>query len=174
MQQKIQCRTMMDRAYDALGEGPLPLFSRLWFHTLFCRDCTAELQRLRKVERLMEGGFFPESGLYRSLEDRIMEHIYNMHIDSMSMDEDALSAGTALSVDSGEVVSLRGWVITGLIILVTLPASFFGLDFTQVALSQGSSFLLPLGLVFGLIFTVYGAIFIGSHLKEFSERFNLH
>jgi hypothetical protein len=35
------------------------------------------------------------------------------------------------------------------------------------------SFLLPVGITFGIVLTSYGALFIGSHLEEFSERFGL-
>ena len=36
------------------------------------------------------------------------------------------------------------------------------------------SFLLPVGITIGVVLTTYGALFIGSHLKELSERFGLY
>jgi hypothetical protein len=71
-------------------------------------------------------------------------------------------------------VSFRSWVIAGLIILVSLSSSFFNLDFVETVASYGSSFLLPVGLTIGIVVTGYGALFIGSHLKELSTRFRLH
>jgi hypothetical protein len=35
------------------------------------------------------------------------------------------------------------------------------------------SFLLPVGITVGIVLTSYGALFIGGHLKELSERFRL-
>jgi hypothetical protein len=65
-------------------------------------------------------------------------------------------------------------VITGLVVLVSLVTAFLGFDFERIAASQGSSFLLPLGLTIGVVISGYGAVFIGSHLKELSSRFRLH
>jgi hypothetical protein len=65
-------------------------------------------------------------------------------------------------------------VIIGFIILISLSTAFFGMDFIHIAAFAGSSFLLPVGLTFGGILTGYGAIFIGSHLKELSAWFRLH
>jgi hypothetical protein len=70
-------------------------------------------------------------------------------------------------------VPFGGWVITGLVVLFSLATSFMGMDFISVATAQGSSFLLPLGITIGLVVTGYGALFIGSHLKELSDRFRL-
>jgi hypothetical protein len=70
-------------------------------------------------------------------------------------------------------VPFGGWVATGFIILFSLATSFMSMDFISVAAAQGSSFLLPVGITIGVVVTVYGAIFIGSHLKELSDRFRL-
>jgi hypothetical protein len=59
--------------------------------------------------------------------------------------------------------SFRSWVVTGLIVLLSLSSSFFW----EVAPP------LHIGITVGAIVTAYGAIFIGSHLKELTERFNL-
>jgi hypothetical protein len=71
-------------------------------------------------------------------------------------------------------VSFRGWVITGFIILISLAMSLFGMDFMRTIPGSAASFLLPIGITIGSIVTVYGALFIGSHLKELSDRFGLH
>jgi hypothetical protein len=71
-------------------------------------------------------------------------------------------------------VSLSRWVITGLILLFSLSSAFFVMDFVKVAAKEGSSYLLPLGITIGAVLSCYGAIFIGSHVKELSERFGLH
>jgi hypothetical protein len=70
-------------------------------------------------------------------------------------------------------LSTRGWVIAGFIILVSMATAFFGLDFQKLAQETGTSFLLPIGITIGIVLTTYGALFIGSHLQELSERFGL-
>jgi hypothetical protein len=69
--------------------------------------------------------------------------------------------------------SFRLWVIIGFFVLLSLSSSFFGVNFVEIANSEGLSFLLPVGLTIGMVVTCYGALFIGSHLKELSSRFRL-
>lgn len=158
----MTCRMRMDKVYDALGEGSLPLLFRLQLgvHLLFCRGCAEEIKQLQAIQELKETDFFPEAP---ELADRIMQRIYAEAIESPETE-----------LDFAQGVSFRSWVITGFIILISLSTSFFGMDFIKVAASQGSSFLLPIGLTIGCIVTGYGAVFIGSHLKELSDRFRLH
>jgi hypothetical protein len=107
----------------------------------------------------MREDFFP---LSPGLEDSIM---------SMVAEEEQQEGEENYAVPAG--LSMRGWVIAGLIILVSLATTFFGLDFHKLAIEKGMSFLLPVGITVGIVLTVYGAFFIGSHLKELSERFGL-
>jgi len=69
--------------------------------------------------------------------------------------------------------STRGWVIAGMVMLVSLATAFFGMDFNRVALAAGMSYMIPVGITIGIALTCYGALFVGSHLKEFTERFGL-
>jgi hypothetical protein len=69
--------------------------------------------------------------------------------------------------------STRSWIITGIGMLVSLVTVFFGMEFNNVVVATGVSFLLPLGITIGIALTSYGAIFIGSHLKELSEYFGI-
>jgi len=57
--------------------------------------------------------------------------------------------------------------------LISLATVFFGLEFNKVALIAGMSFTIPIGITIGIALTSYGALFIGSHLKDLSERFGL-
>lgn len=158
----MTCRTMMDKVYDALGEEPLSLLFRLRLgvHLLFCRHCAEEVKKLEAAQELLQTGFFPDSPHF---EESIMEEIYAE--ESTFADPDW---------DTATGVSFRSWVITGFIVLISLSTVFFGMDFVKVATFAGSSFLLPVGLTVGGILTSYGAIFIGSHLKELSHWFRLH
>jgi hypothetical protein len=151
---------MMDKVYDALGENPLSLGFRLQveLHILFCRRCAEELRLLEQLRRSRETDFFPESP---NFEGPIMEKIY-------------AEEGYCGEGEPTRGVSFRSWVITGCVILFSLSTVFFGFDFIKIAASQGSSFLLPVGLTIGCIVTGYGAVFIGSHLKELSQWLRLH
>jgi hypothetical protein len=68
--------------------------------------------------------------------------------------------------------SFRGWVIAGCFILLSMATAFFGSDFVKIAGIEGSSFLLPVGITFGVVLTCYCALFIGSHMRELEERFH--
>ena len=150
--------SMVEKYFDALGDEPLSLLlrARITLHLLFCPRCAGELKRWGEARRIMKAGFFPPSP---GLEDAVMERVF-----------------AEAAEDVGEPspgVSFPSWVITGFIVLISLSTSFFGMDFIDVAAAQGSSFLIPLGLTVGCVLTGYGALFIGSHLKELSERFGL-
>ncbi|MDR3336920.1 MAG: peptidoglycan-binding protein [Treponema sp.] len=162
MKNESYCRTVMDKMYEFSGDAPLPFMSRLEiaFHVLFCTNCAGEIARLENVRSIMRTDFLPPSP---DLEDSVM---------SLISAETVEISGEAWG-ESPEV-SFRLWVITGLIIFFSLGSSIFNMDFMKVAAVSGSSFLLPIGIIFGAVVTGYGAIFIGSHLKEFSDRFGLH
>jgi hypothetical protein len=133
---------------------PLTIRFRIALHLLACGRCSREITRYEGARDLLKKDFFPPSP---ALEGMIMEKIYR----------EAPLAETA-----GEI-SLRGWVITGIIVVFSLSSAFLGMNFGNIAAREGSSFLLPLGLTIGTIVSAYGALFIGSHLKELSERFRL-
>jgi len=157
----MNCRAVIDKIYNAWGEEDklcILCKAQIAFHIFFCKHCASEVKKLEIAQGLLEEDFFPETFSY---ERQIMERIYVEELESQD-------------TDSVQGVSFRSWVITGFVILISLTTFCFGLDFIKVAASQGSSFLLPVGLTVGCIVTAYGAIFIGSHLKELSEWLNLH
>jgi hypothetical protein len=154
----------MDLVYEYSGseyapEESMPLFSQLqvWLHTFFCTDCAEKIERLEAARYIMREDFFSSSPM--GLEDSIMEKI--------ALEKDI----EPYAVPGG--ISTRGWVIAGLIIFISLGTAFFGLDFQKIAHETGKSFLLPVGITVGIILTVYCVFFIGSHIKELTERFDL-
>lgn len=152
----MNCSKILDIVYN---EDSVSLFSQLqiWIHVFFCPSCAQEIERLETARETMRQDFFPS---FPSLEESIMKKVYAQEL----TEEPANIPG---------VLSTRGWVIAGLIILISLATVFFGLDFQKIANETGTSFLLPIGITVGIVLTAYGAFFIGSHLKEFSERFGL-
>jgi hypothetical protein len=135
---------------------------QIGFHTLFCSNCNVEIERYKETRNIMRKDFFPTSP---GFEDSIMA---KLQFEQTVIGE---KAENPYAIPGG--ISTRGWVIAGLVILVSLVTAFFGLDFNKVAREAGISFLLPVGITIGIVLTSYGALFIGSHLKELSERFGL-
>jgi len=161
----MNCSKILDMVYQYSGneqgsEDAMPFFSQIqvWLHAFFCPDCAAEIERLESARNIMRTDFFPASPC---LEEIIMAKV--------SAEEEQTETASAVS----GVLSTRGWVIAGLIIFVSLATAFFGLDFQKIAHETGISFLLPVGITIGIVLSAYSVFFIGSHLKEFSERFGL-
>jgi hypothetical protein len=105
----------------------------------------------------MKTDFLPPSPDFA---DHLMECVYE-------------ETGMEEKTDAPAGFSFRGWVIIGFFVLFSLSSSFFGVNFVEIADAEGLSFLLPVGLTVGMVVTCYGALFIGSHLKELSSRFRL-
>jgi hypothetical protein len=144
----MNCEKAMDALYDEWGTEFLLSFARLGarLHLLRCPRCAAEAAQLKRARSLMRESFPPPPA---ELEERIMRSV------------NAEEQGEAYPEVAG--VSFRSWVVTGFIVLLSLSSSFF---------REGAS-PLHIGITVGAVLTAYGAIFIGSHLKELTERFNL-
>jgi hypothetical protein len=167
----MNCNKMMDKFYEYSGGESLPLLLqlRISLHLFFCPGCTQEVERFEAVRDMLHSDFFPPSP---DFEDTIMALIAGENSDARS--SSALEEGEWLEApDTPGGLSTRGWVIAGIIILFSLASAFIGLDFNEIALAAGMSYLLPVGIITGIVLTSYGALFIGSHLKELSERFGL-
>ena len=154
----MDCKTVLDTAY--VNEEDLSIFTQILIgiHLMSCTDCARELKNLRHIHEIMKTDFLPPSPNFEGL---IMERLY---------EENGLDQET----DAPAGFSFIGWVTIGFFILFSLSSSFFGVDFIKMANTEGLSFLLPVGITIGIVLTCYGAVFIGSHLKELSARFKLH
>ena len=155
----INCHTVLDAIYEFEKDSSLPFLTqiKIKLHLLFCHGCAEELRIFQRLKKIMETDFFPSSPHF---EDLLMERLFK---ENYFEEKNNSPAG----------FSLRGWVIIGFFVLLSLSSSFFGVNFILVAASEGISFLLPAGITVGMVVTCYGALFIGSHLKEFSIRFRL-
>jgi hypothetical protein len=158
----MSCAKVLDKVYEySDGESAMPLLTQIQvgLHSLVCPDCAQEVERFEVCRDMLTGDFLPPSP---GLEDTVMAYI---------------AAGSeAEETPEAEVLggfSTRGWVVAGLVMLVSLATVFFGMDFNKIALEAGMSFMIPIGITIGIALTSYGALFIGSHLKELSERFGL-
>ncbi|MCL2764036.1 MAG: peptidoglycan-binding protein [Treponema sp.] len=160
----MNCVKIMNMIYE---EDSIPLLSQIQIslHTFFCHDCAREFENYQAAMAVMKNDFFPPPAVsWQEIEDSIMAKI---HLEQIEDDEK--SAETRVP----GVPSTRGWIIAGLVLMVSLVTAFFGFDFQNLANESGTSFLLPMGITIGVILTIYGALFIGSNLKELSERFGL-
>ena len=157
----MDCNTVLDTVYNAdkdEKDGFLPILDqiRMKFHLLLCPGCSAELRNLLRIEEIMRTDFLPFPPDFEHL---IMKRL----AEEETGEKEDVSAG----------LSFRGWVLIGFFVLFSLSSSFFGINFVEIADTEGLSFLLPVGITIGMVVTCYGAIFIGSHLKELSTRFRL-
>ncbi|MCL2211134.1 MAG: peptidoglycan-binding protein [Treponema sp.] len=157
----MTCSKITDMIYE---DGSISLSNRfqIWAHTAFCPDCAKKIERLESAKEMLREDFFPQTP---ELEDLIMARIAVIENEEESYENPAYAAAGGLST--------RGWVIAGFIILVSLVTAYFGFDFQSLSNELGASFILPVGITVGIVVTSYGAFFIGSHLKELSERFGL-
>jgi hypothetical protein len=164
----MSCSKILDLFYEYTGndpesEGSMPLYTQaqIWFHTLLCPDCAQQIERFQITRDLVSDEYLG-AGLFSTpnFEDSIMAKIEAEEIEAKEI---APAGG----------LSTRGWVIAGLVIFISLATAYFGLDFKNITAESGNSFLLPMGILIGVVLTVYGAFFIGTHLKELSERVGL-
>jgi hypothetical protein len=159
-------RVVLDKIYDfsmrSSVDSSFSFLNRLEIalYIIFSPRYTARYLHLEATREILHSDFFPP---VPELEDSIMELINTETVEMLQEDQ-----------NPAYEVSFRGWVITGLVVLISLTTSLFGMDFVRRNPGDTSSFLLPIGITIGIIVTVYGALFIGSHLKELSDRFGLH
>jgi hypothetical protein len=167
---KKESDVILDKIYDfslrSSADSFVPFLNRLEIalYIIFSSRCAARYLRLGAVREILRSDFLPPvSDFGDCIEDSIMERINADTVEMLREEQ-----------NPAYEVSFRGWVITGFVVLVSLAASLPGMDFAHMIPDAASSFLLPIGITIGVIVTVYGALFIGSHLKELSDRFGLH
>ena len=154
----VDCNEVLDAIYENDRDRPSKMSQlRMKTHLFFCPACSEELKNFQHLEEIMKADFFPCS---HPLEESFIENLFN----EMAIEE---------KTDIPTGFSFKSWVIIGFFMLLSLSSSFFGMNFIQIASSEGLSFLLPVGLTVGMVVTCYGAFFIKSHLKELSSRFGL-
>ncbi len=120
------------------------------------QDRLKEGRRLKAALRIMKTDFFPPAP---DLVEAVMAAIRGQAIEP--------------AVAEDVPISFRNWVLVGLLILFSLIATPLGVDFEEMVRLLGPSLLLPIALTSGVVVSLYGALFIGSHLEELSDRFGL-
>jgi hypothetical protein len=159
--------SVIEKVYE--GES-LSFFDRLViaFHLLGCRKCAHDLVRYEIVREIMRNDFFTDGksagNEYESVADSVMAQI----------NEEKREAASGLLVDlPPEILSIRNWIISGVIIIAALTTSFFGMDFSALARDFGDGFTVPFAITTGAVITAYIVVFACKHLKELSKLFGL-
>jgi hypothetical protein len=150
--------------YEYCGETLPPLLHlRVKLHCLVCPQCAQELERFELAQDILRNDFAPPEADFSGA---VMA---KLHAEDAAGDSDE----TEGAVGEAAGISFRGWVIAGIVLFFSLTSAFLGMDFIKIAASEGPSYMLPLGITIGAVVTCYGAVFIGSHVKELSQRFGL-
>ena len=162
---KLNCAEVLDALdYDEEAQHfanlPFAFFRlcffklRLYLHLLFCNKCAAQKRKLKMAKGLSLNTFMnaPPAGIA----DSVMGLIY----------KEALSKEAA----AGEA-SIKGWVIAGIFVVLSLVSAYFGNAFNFLANIYGLSSVVPAGITIGVVITVYSAIFIGSHMDALCKKF---
>jgi len=157
----MSCAKILDIVYEQQEDMSLFNRIRVGLHLLVCPDCAQEVERFEVCRDMLQDDFiYPAPGL----EAAVM---------SMMIAEEAVNTEEAMETEVPGGFSIRGWIIAGIVMFVSLATVFFGLEFNKVALIAGMAFTIPIGITIGIALTSYGALFIGSHLKTLSDRFRL-
>ena len=159
-----KCKNIMEIVDESEKQGIFQSLLRLRasFHLFLCPDCSEKRKKMCFIREIMKTDFLPPQP---NLDEVIWMSLRNdFPLEKKYIDE-------KMRVPS--VFSFKTWVLIGLFVLFSLSSSFFGLDFIEIARTEGLSFVLPVGITIGMIVSCYGALLIGSHLNELSSRFKL-
>jgi len=149
----MSCAKILDIVFEQQEDMSLFNRIRVGLHLLVCPDCAQEVERFEVCRDMLQDDFL-----------------------FLAPDDETVNTAEALETIDAEIpggFSIRGWIIAGIVMLVSLATVFFGLEFNKVALIAGMAFTIPIGITIGIALTSYGALFIGSHLKDLAERFGL-
>lgn len=67
-------------------------------------------------------------------------------------------------------VSMRDWIVTGFVIVSSIVLVPLLAEFRALKAVYGSGVTLPVFLALGSLVTLYGGLFVMSHLDDFSRR----
>lgn len=151
----MRCDGFLDR-YDMLDSGEeAGFFLRL--HLAACPACRARVaEREAALKTIRAAAAKPvDAALEEAIETRVM-------------------AAVRLMPAPRRELHAREWVISGLVIFASLALVPFDANYGILRDFFGEGFTMPLCLVLGLVLTIYGAVFIGTHMTElepFAKRY---
>lgn len=77
-------------------------------------------------------------------------------------------------VAAEEPLSVAKWLATGVIIFASIVLVSFSNSHSWLSQMFGVSLELPLSLILGAAITIYGSLFIGTHVDKVAGFFGLH
>jgi hypothetical protein len=150
----MRCETFRDR-YDQLDSGEEPGFF-LRAHLASCPECRLAAGRL-------------EAGLqaWRAADEA--EALRQGEI----LDQRIMAAVLLLPRPRKELHA-RNWALSGMVIFLSLALIPFSKDFSLLRQLFGEGYSLPLFLVLGLVLTLFGGVFIATHMEELEPYVKRH
>jgi hypothetical protein len=145
----MRCERCIDLYIESDNREELPFGARL--HVSHCGLCRAEIERLESA-RLGLLSLLPEPAGECSI--RIMAAVH-------------------LAKRPRREVGFREWIVSFLVLLLSMLLAPLGSDFHWIKALFGTDFLIPFSLFFGVALTIYCALFIASHMDFLSERFGI-
>jgi hypothetical protein len=155
------CEYFRDR-YDRLDAGEEPGVL-LRAHLALCPACREEAARSKAALAAYR------NALYRR--DAHREDFEGPGTDKI---EERVMAAVRILPRPRRVVSFRDWIVSGLVIAISMALIPFGNDFNSIKALFGTSFTLPLMLALSLVITLYGAVFIATHMDELAPFVRRH
>lgn len=146
----MRCESFLAR-YESLDAGEEPGFM-LRIHAALCPSCA---EKINRMEEALE--------CYRSEPDfpgREAAEAASMGLESRVM------ASISLLPRPKRELRARDWLISGAVIVLSMAMIPFDVNFSHVKEFFGASFALPLSLVLGSVLTLFGAVFIATHIEE--------
>ncbi len=131
---------------DEIGRIPF----KVRIHTFFCPVCSGEIMQLMLMFRLLEEKSIWE--MDKDIKDNVMDKIQRQ------------------SVFAEKRISGLKWVVIGIIIFASMFLINFSESFMWLKEQFGSSFVIPMSIVLGLVLTVYLMLFTSSNI-DFLEKY---
>ncbi len=126
----------------------------LKLHLMFCRGCSDEVLRLKKVFNLLK-----KDSVYKSpygIKTTVMDIIRNERVYVI------------------KTISGFKWVTIGSIIFFSIFLINFSDSFLWLKHEFGSDYMIPMSIVMGFVFTAYSAVLIGCNYESIKKYLELH
>lgn len=152
----MRCETFRDR-YDQLDSGEEAGFF-LRAHLASCPECRRATDRL-------------EAGLqaWRAAAEADSEALRHGE-----MVDQRIMAAVLLLPRPRKELHARNWALSGMVIFLSLALIPFSEDFSLLRQLFGEGYSLPLFLVLGLVLTLFGGVFIATHMEELEPYVKRH
>ena len=140
----MKCNNAIQLFFESEDSGYIPFFVR--WHMIFCRSCKDEIRAMQNVFKSAQIPSIIE--IPKDMSGRIMNRI---------MDSNIVFERN---------ISFSKWLFVGIVIFSSIFLISYSDSFAWLKQHFGSGLEIPLNVVLGLVITLYGASFIGTHIDE--------